>query len=149
LKSGKRIRFFRNLRGMTQKELGKATGLSVRSAGVRVAQYETAARTPKRALLERFADALGVSADALALPNLDTPVGLMHTLFALEDLYGLEIAPEGAGFVLRLRTRPESGGIWPALAEWNRRRAAMDAGRCARKAYDQWRYCFQADTKGG
>ena len=84
MKIGKRIRFFRELRGMTQQELGTCAGLSKKTGGVRVAQYETGARTPKAALQRRFADALGVSPDALNIPGLDTPAGVMHTLFALE-----------------------------------------------------------------
>jgi len=156
----KRIRFFRNRLGITQKRLGILAGLSERTADVRMAQYETGYRTPRPAILRRFADTLGVSVDALAIPDLDTPAGLMHTLFALEDFYGVEIEqdgedffydveiePDGTDFLLRLRARPESGKVWPALAEWNRRRAAMKAGTCSREAYDQWRYHFRVDTK--
>ncbi len=46
-------------------------GLSESTADVRMAQYEMGYRTPKRALLGRFADALGVSVDALAIPVQD------------------------------------------------------------------------------
>ena len=81
----KRIRFFRKLRGMTQKRLGVAVGFPEKTADTRVAQYETDARGPKAALRERFAAALGVSVDALSIPDMDTPAGLMHTLFASEE----------------------------------------------------------------
>ena len=37
---GERIRFFRNLRGMTQKYLGIKLGFSERTADIRMAQYE-------------------------------------------------------------------------------------------------------------
>ncbi len=43
---GERIRFFRNLRGMTQKYLGMRLGFPERSADVRLAQYETGTSTP-------------------------------------------------------------------------------------------------------
>ena len=66
---GKRIRFFRWLRGMTQKELGKAVGFSSRTASVRIAQYEIGARTPKPELLRHIANALNVSEDALTTPT--------------------------------------------------------------------------------
>ena len=36
-----RIKFIRNLRGMTQKYLGLAIGFPEKSADVRMAQYET------------------------------------------------------------------------------------------------------------
>ena len=82
---GKRIRFFRRLRSMTQKELGKAVGFSSRTASVRIAQYEIGARTPKLELLKQISDALNISADALTTPDLENVTCLMHTLFALED----------------------------------------------------------------
>ena len=85
---GERIRFIRNLRGMTQKFLGLQVGFSERTADIRMAQYESGSRTPKADLVEQLADALDVSAEALNVPNIDSYTGLMHTLFALEDLYG-------------------------------------------------------------
>ena len=44
---GERIRFIRNLRGMTQKWLGQAVGFPPKTADVRMAQYESGSRTPK------------------------------------------------------------------------------------------------------
>jgi len=45
---GERIRFIRNLRGMTQKGLGAAVGFDEKTADVRIAQYESGTRTPNR-----------------------------------------------------------------------------------------------------
>ena len=88
---GERIRFIRNLRGMTQKFLGLQVGFSERTADIRMAQYESGSRTPKADLVAQLADALDVSTEALNVPNIDSYTGLMHTLFALEDLYGFKI----------------------------------------------------------
>ena len=44
---GERIRFFRNLRGMTQKYLGQVVGFPEKTADIRMAQYESGSRTPK------------------------------------------------------------------------------------------------------
>ena len=38
---GKRIKFFRNRKGMKQKELGELLGFLGKTSDVRVAQYET------------------------------------------------------------------------------------------------------------
>ena len=43
---GERIRFFRNLRGMTQKYLGTVVGFPEKTADIRMAQYESGSRTP-------------------------------------------------------------------------------------------------------
>ena len=50
LNVGKRIKRFRILCGMTQKALGMAVGFSQETADVRIAQYESGARTfpPRR-----------------------------------------------------------------------------------------------------
>ena len=76
---GERIRFIRNLRGMTQKFLGLQVGFSERTADIRMAQYESGSRTPKADLVEQLADALDVSTEALNVPNIDSYTGLMHT----------------------------------------------------------------------
>lgn len=72
LNTGIRIRHFRILRGMTQKALGIAVGFPQDSADVRIAQYESGARTPKRNLLYQIAKVLGVSPSELAVPRIKT-----------------------------------------------------------------------------
>ena len=88
---GERIHYFRLLRGFTQKYLGQQLGFSDSQADVRIAQYEKGARSPKEKYLNALADIFEVSPHALAVPDIDSYVGLMHTLFTLEDLYGLHI----------------------------------------------------------
>ena len=56
---GKRIRSFRLKRGMTQRALGIAVGFPVKTADIRIAQYESGARTPKHDLLCILAQTLG------------------------------------------------------------------------------------------
>jgi transcriptional regulator with XRE-family HTH domain len=79
------------MRGITQKSLGIAIGFDDKTADVRMAQYESGTRTPKEKLVTNLANVLDVSPDALTVPSIDSFVVLMHTLFALEDLYGLKI----------------------------------------------------------
>ena len=88
---GERIHHFRLLRGFTQKYLGQQLGFSESQADVRIAQYEKGSRSPKENYLNALADIFEVSPHALAVPDIDSYVGLMHTLFTLEDLYGLHI----------------------------------------------------------
>ena len=79
---GERIRFFRNLRGMTMKYLGQRIGYPERTADVRVAQYESGSRGPKKELIEQLSDIFDVAPEALTVPEIDTYVGLAHTFFA-------------------------------------------------------------------
>ena len=102
---GERIHFFRTMRGMTQKYLGMLLGFPEKSADVRLAQYETGARTPKADLTASLANALGVSPLALSVPDIDSYLGLMHTLFTLEDRYGLTIDEMDGDACLRVNVR--------------------------------------------
>ena len=88
---GERIRFLRNLRGMTQKYLGTAIGFPEKTADIRMAQYESGTRTPKADVTNELAKVLEVSPLALTVPDIDSYDGIMHTLFTMEDLYGLRI----------------------------------------------------------
>ena len=99
---GKRIRFFRNRKGMTQKQLGEILGFLGKTSDVRMAQYETEARTPKHDLVKEMAGIFDISTHALTVPDIDTYIGLMHTLFALEDMYGLKIGEIDGEICLRL-----------------------------------------------
>ena len=110
---GERIHFFRTLRGMTQKYLGMALGFPEKSADVRLAQYENGSRTPKADLTAALAQILDVSPHALAVPDIDSYVGLMHTLFTLEDRYGLKSASATEKYIFgwmcsKEKKRPDS-----------------------------------------
>lgn len=93
LNTGMRIRYFRILHGMTQKALGVAVGFPESSADVRIAQYESGARTPKQELLCQLAAALGVSPSQLAVPCIKSSEELCSLLAALEDECGIELSP--------------------------------------------------------
>lgn len=98
LNVGKRIRHFRTLRGMTQKELGIAVGFSPESADVRIAQYESGARVPKQNLIRLLAKALNVSLSALAVPRIKDKEELCGLLIALEDECGIVLSPQSDDF---------------------------------------------------
>ena len=80
---GKRIRYFRCRKGITQKELGKLIGFPDDAADIRMTQYENERRNPKIERTNKIAEALDVSPYALMVPGIDTPIELIHTLFAM------------------------------------------------------------------
>lgn len=141
---GERIRFIRNLRGMTQKWLGMAIGFDKKTADVRMAQYEAGTRTPKGNLVESIARALDVRPEALNVPEIDTYTGLMHTLFALEDLYGLKINRIDGELCLTL---DRSKGItyvtmFDMLNAWQKEAEKLKNGEITKEQYDAWRYTY-------
>lgn len=66
-------------------------GLSAKTADIRMAQYESGSRTPKEDLVKTLAGVLEVSPLALRIPDIDSELGFIHTLFAVEDLYGVRV----------------------------------------------------------
>ena len=141
---GERIRFFRNLKGMTQKFLGVKVGFPEKTADIRLAQYESGTRTPKSDLTEALADALGVSTMALNVPDIDTDLGFMHTLFALEDIYGLKIDKLDDEVCIRLDKN--RGTSYISLLErftaWQKEAEKYRNGEISKEEYDNWRYTY-------
>ena len=88
---GERINFLRNLRGMTMKFFGMSIGFTENQADVRISQYESGKRTPKENVIADMAKSLNVSTEAFDVPNIDSYTGLMHTLFAQDDILCLKI----------------------------------------------------------
>lgn len=76
-------------------------GFLGKTSDVRLAQYENGARTPKADLVKEIANIFDVDPRALTVPDIDTYVGLMHTFFALEDMYGLIISENDSEVCLR------------------------------------------------
>ena len=140
---GERIHFFRNLRGMTQKYLGQQVGFEERSADVRIAQYETGTRSPKEDMTNALAEALGVSPKALAVPDIDTDIGLMHTLFTMEDRNGIRIGEIDGEICIRLDKHSKS---YPAMFDmfykWQQESLKYQNGEISKEEYDHWRYTY-------
>ena len=148
---GERIRFFRNMKGITQKYLGMVVGFPERSADVRMAQYETGSRTPKADLTKTLADFFDISPDALTVPDIDTDIGLMHTLFALEDIRGLTIGEIDGEVCLRLdKSKGKTyANMLDMLSAWAEQAKKLEAGEITREDYDRWRYHYpEFDTSG-
>lgn len=140
---GERIRFIRNLRGMTQKHLGMSIGFSERTADIRMAQYENGSRSPKSDVTNELAKVLEVSPDALTVPNIDTYNGLMHTLFALEDLHILKIGKLNDETCLRLDKSDSSYlSYFEMLTSWQHKAEQLENGEISKEEYDQWRYTY-------
>ncbi len=141
---GERIHFFRIMRGMTQKYLGMLVGFPERSADVRLAQYETGSRKPKAELTAALAQALDVAPQALDIPDIDSQIGLMHTLFALEDIYGLTVSETDGEVCLKINKDKGKAAeeLLQMLSAWQEQAAKLSAEEISKEDYDQWRYNY-------
>ncbi|MCD8116173.1 MAG: helix-turn-helix domain-containing protein [Oscillospiraceae bacterium] len=146
---GERIHFFRKKKGMKLKQLGQAVGFPESNADVRMAQYESGSRTPKADITNRLAEALDVSPQALTVPDIDSYTGLMHTLFTLEDIYGLRVTEIEGEIVLHVDVRQgrDAAKLHQRLCAWWGQAAKLETGKISREDYDRWRYHYpELDT---
>ena len=129
---------------MTQKYLGTIVGFPERSADVRLAQYETGTRKPKAELTAALAQALDVSPHALDVPDIDSYVGLMHTLFTLEDLYGLTVGEADVEICLKVDTSKgkEAHELLKMLYTWKEQADKLSSVEISKDEYDNWRYHY-------
>ena len=129
---------------MTQKYLGMLVGFPERSADVRLAQYETGSRKPKAELTAALAQALDVAPQALDIPDIDSQIGLMHTLFALEDIYGLTISETDGEVCLKISKDKGKAAeeLLQMLTAWQEQAAKLTTEEISREEYDQWRYNY-------
>ena len=141
---GERIHFFRILRGKTKKYLGTIVGFPERSADVRLAQYGTGTRNPKAELTAALAQALDVYPHALDVPDIDSYIGLMHTLFTLEDLYGLTVSESDEDICLKVDTSKDKDAheLWKMLYAWKEQADKLSSEEISKDKYDEWRYHY-------
>lgn len=83
------------------------------------------------------------------IPEIDSDIGLMHTLFALEDLRGQQVGEIDGEVCLRLDK--SKGMTYVSMLEmlmaWNEQAKKLKAGEITKEEYDQWRYKYpELDT---
>ena len=129
---------------MTQKHLETVVGFPEKTADIRMAQYESGSRTPKSDLTENLAGVLGVSPLALSVPDIDSYLGLMHTLFTLEDRYGLTIVKteNGVSMYADPRKGTDAAELSEMLNAWAEQSEKYHNGDINRDEYDKWRYNY-------
>lgn len=111
---------------------------------MRLAQYETGSRKPKAELTAALTQALDVAPQALDIPDIDSQIGLMHTLFALEDIYGLTISETDGEVCLKISKDNGKAAeeLLQMLTAWQEQAAKLTTEEISREEYDQWRYNY-------
>jgi len=109
-----------------------------------MAQYESGSRTPKADLTNNLAEVFDISASALTVPDIDSYNGLMHTLFTLEDLYGLKITELDREVCLHLDKGMGINYItmFEMFTAWKEQADKLKNGEISKDEYDNWRYNY-------
>ena len=87
---------------------------------------------------------LDVSPHALSVPDIDSYVGLMHTLFTLEDNYGLRVSEADGEICLTVdvRQNKDAARLHEMLCSWREQTAKLEAREITKEEYDRWRYRY-------
>lgn len=150
---GEKIKIARNLRGLTQKELGIKLVFDEKSADVRIAQYESGTRTPKAELLSEIAAVLDVNINSLKNPSLENTETFIHLLFDLEQ----ESKKLHTNNFSIISVSDELGNSQPALqfhnhllneflSEWQLRRKELSEKFLTEEEYEEWMMNFPATS---
>ena len=91
---GEKIRKYRTLVGLTQKELGAEALKGKLNAGVRINQYEKDMAVPGEDIKAKLANVLDIDIEALSDVNIQTDEDIMYVLFELEEKRGLKAFKE-------------------------------------------------------
>ena len=144
MSTGERIRYFRRRKGLTQAELGEAMDFAGKSTNVRVAQYDWNRREPRKDVIEQFAEIFDVAPEAIQNPDIDTKIGLMHTLFQIEDLYGLTITVLDGYICLKqdINHPKYNKEFADDLRAWYVMKNKLTTGSISKDEYDEWRYKY-------
>ncbi len=127
----------------------RTTGIQGKTSDVRMAQYESEARVPKIDLVKQMSQIFDINTHALTVPDIDTHIGLMHTLFALEDMYGLKVKNVDGQPHLCLDSSISAPGssVDEMLRSWMEQADKLENGEISKEEYDEWRYKYpELDT---
>jgi transcriptional regulator with XRE-family HTH domain len=83
---GKRIKFFRERRGLTQKQLGSVAGIIEET----IRKYEIGQRNPKSNQLKKIADALGMTVYALSGFDIETDADVVSMILVIDEKVGIK-----------------------------------------------------------
>ena len=144
---GAKIRKYRTLKGLTQKELGEKCQLNEST----IRNYELGNRYPDEVTLSTIADALGIAQSALADPDPSKVFNAVQILFDLEERYGL--TPIEVNGEVHLTQKPLKEEASPreeldylqmkqSLRIWNHIKKVYNEGNLLDEEYENWKSLY-------
>lgn len=136
---GQRIRYVRQLRGMTQSELAEKVGLSADEKGrIRISQYENGSRIPRKEMRQKISDALGVKSDYLNSEDHTEALDFAFTLLEWDRITDFVIEKRVINnedhYLIDLNTEYFND----FLKELMNKKADLKEGKISRDDYIEW-----------
>lgn len=150
---GEKIRKYRLLKGLTQKELGLAVGFSATTADSRIRKYESDLMAPKDKIRTKLAEVLNVDLSALSDIDIHNFEDVMHALFLFEDSFGMDLEKRGGKTYLIFDDNNQKiNTLTTFMNIWRNQRTAMipNPGNVTAeqsKAYEIWKSRFAKNIR--
>lgn len=133
MSTGEKIKKFRKLRKLTQKDLGEAAGLTESA----IRNYEHDYRSPNAQQLAAIAKRLDVPVTALDDYEINSAREALEALFRLEDAFGIK--PDEKGNLVMDPKAKNAKKLSSALKAWRGVLDEVEAGDMTEDEYELWR----------
>ena len=120
------------------KELGMMVGFDEKTADVRIAQYESSARTPKKDMRDKLAKALEINPRYFYDSDLYSVEDIMFLLFELDGVHKLELTPFKDGTRTRVNVHFDYNLVDDFLVDWLEKKQALADGAITKQEYTEW-----------
>jgi len=148
MKLGNKIRKYRILNDMSQKELGMKVGFSAATADSRMRKYESDAMAPKADIRSKIAEALNIDLEAISDVEISSFADIMYVLFELEEQFGLKIEKkDGKTSIAFDDSDKDMETLISFLTAWKDKKDAASSGVDEEKQHDYevWKSHFVTD----
>lgn len=148
MKLGNKIRKYRILNDMSQKELGMKVGFSAATADSRMRKYESGAMAPKADIRSKIVEALDIDPEAISDIEISSFADIMYVLFELEEKYGLKIEKkEGKTSIVFDDSDKDLETLISFLTAWKDKKDAISSDSDEEKQHDYevWKSHFVSD----
>ena len=143
MKIGERIKYFRKLRNLTQKELGLLMGYEENTASSRIFQYESGLRNPTEETIIKLSNIFGISRYVFEVQDLTSELVLIHVLFELENIWDVDIKQIDSYFSLQFGDdEAVNPTLFNHLSSWREMKEKYKKGEITAEAYNEWKNTY-------
>lgn len=122
------------MRGMTLQQLGEQAGFNPNNADIRISQYESGTRTPKRSTIDKIAAILDVDTAWLIVPDVTKHDSVVHILMELEERGIVRCSPTLNSFEIHFCDESQRN----LFLEWQQKKIELSAGEINKAEYEMW-----------
>lgn len=135
---GQRLKRIRNTRKLTMKDVGMKLGIPEKQADIRISQYESDKKMPRKDIVEGLAGILSVNEYALDIPDLSTNYGAIFNMFEFYYTYGLHPVKIDGKMYLELDKNIATNSFIESLNAWNDEYEAFQTGEITKDQFIDW-----------